>query len=349
MTPADPAPEVGGRAVDLAPMRRALDLAGTVRRRTSPNPWVGCVVVAGDRWFEGATEPPGGLHAEALALGEAGDDARGATLYTTLEPCAHQGRTPPCAHAVVRAGVSRVVVGIEDPDPQVKGRGIALLRDSGIDVEVGILEHEVTDLMAPYLKHRRSGLPWVVLKLACTMDGRIAAPDGSSRWLTGPEAREDAHGLRADSDAILVCSGTVRADDPELTVRFGQASERQPLHVVLGAIASGARVEPALEMSGDPASALCDLGAKGIVQVLVEGGAHVAHSFHRAGLVDRYVLYFTPALFGGEDAVPMFAGRGAQDMDSLWRGRIVSAERLGADLRVDVEPGLCLPDGTGAT
>lgn len=338
MTRSDPASVRGGRPEDLAAMRRAIELAGSVRCATSPNPWVGCVVVARGRWFEGATEPPGGRHAEIVALDAACEAARGATLYSTLEPCAHHGRTPPCVSALVDAGISRVVIGTLDPDPQVYGRGLSVLSDAGLDVEVGLCAPEVEQLLAPYLKHRRSGLPWVVLKLACSLDGRIAAPDGSSRWLTGPEARADAHALRAQSDAVVVGAGTVRTDDPELTVRFAPLTGPQPTRVVLGAIPSGARVEPALEMTGDPSQVLSELGAKGVLQVLVEGGAHVAHSFHEAQVVDRYVFYFTPALFGGDDAVPMFAGPGASDMDSVWRGRLVSVRQLGGDLRVEIEP-----------
>jgi diaminohydroxyphosphoribosylaminopyrimidine deaminase/5-amino-6-(5-phosphoribosylamino)uracil reductase len=230
------------------------------------------------------------------------------------------------------------VVGLLDPDPNVRGRGVDRLRQAGIAVDVGVEGEKVTEQLAPYLKHRRTGLPWVVLKLACTLDGRIAAPDGSSRWLTGPEARADAHRLRAESDAVLVGAGTVRADDPELTVRAGPQVLQQPLRVVLGRIPPGARAEPALEMTGDPEGVLGELGAKGILQVLVEGGARVAHAFHAAGLIDRYVFYVGPALFGGDDGVPMFAGPGAPGIEQLWRGRLVSVRRLGEDLRVELAP-----------
>jgi diaminohydroxyphosphoribosylaminopyrimidine deaminase/5-amino-6-(5-phosphoribosylamino)uracil reductase len=321
-------------------MREALALAASVRGRTSPNPWVGCVLVPpGDGpAFEGATEPPGGPHAEAVALGLAGHRANGSTVYVTLEPCAHEGRTPPCADALIRAGVRRVVVGLEDPDPRVRGEGIARLRGAGIDVVVGVCRDEVARQLAPYLKHRRSGRPWVVLKLAATLDGSTAAPDGSSRWITGLEARRDAHRLRAESDAVLVGSGTVRADDPELTVRDVEGHDgRQPLRVVLGSAPPSARVHPALELSGDPGDILDELGRRGVLQVLVEGGATVAHAFHSAGLVDRYVLYLAPAFSGGSDARGLFAGRGAPTVDALWRGRITSVTALGPDLRLDVE------------
>ena len=346
MNPAsNPAPGSGTPDGDLALMDRALALAASVRTRTSPNPWVGCVVAAGDRRFEGATEPPGGPHAEAVALAAAGEAARGATLVTTLEPCAHHGRTPPCAAAIADAGVARVVVAVSDPDSQVAGRGLALLRARGVEVVEGVRAGEAAELLAPYLTHRRTGRPFVVLKLAATMDGRIAAPDGSSQWITGEEARADAMALRAESDAVLVGAGTVRADDPQLTVRGRQAVAAQPMRVVLGHAPDGARVLPALERSGDPAGVLDELGGKGVLQLLVEGGATVARQFHGDGLVDRYVLYLAPALFGGDDGTPLFSGPGAPDVAGLWRGRIVSVRRLGADLRVEMAPGAGDGDG----
>ncbi|MDP9071994.1 MAG: bifunctional diaminohydroxyphosphoribosylaminopyrimidine deaminase/5-amino-6-(5-phosphoribosylamino)uracil reductase RibD [Actinomycetota bacterium] len=331
---------------DEAAMRRAVELAGAVRAVASPNPWVGCVVVTPEgQVFEGATQPPGGAHAEVVALGAAGERARGATLYCTLEPCAHHGRTPPCVDAVVAAGPARVVVALEDPDPNVKGRGIARLRDAGIHAEVGLCGAEVRRQLQPYLKHRTTGRPWVVLKLAATLDGRTAAPDGTSQWITGEAARSDAHRLRSESDAVLVGAGTVRSDDPSLTARADAG--REPQRVVLGRVPADARVHPALEVSGDLGQVLEDLGARGIVQLLVEGGATVAHQFHAAGLVDRYVVYLAPALFGGDDARSMFAGPGAPTIEQVWRGRVVDVIRLGEDLRVElasaVEGSACSP------
>jgi len=332
------------QATDTAVMGRAMELAAMVRATTSPNPWVGAVVVASDgQHFEGATSPPGGPHAEIVALAAAGALARGSTLYTTLEPCTHTGRTPPCVAAIMEAGVARVVVGVEDPDPMVSGRGIDQLRRASIEVEVGVGADAIAAQLAPYLEHRRTGRPWVVLKLAASLDGRIAAPDGTSRWLTGATARADAHRLRSESDAVLVGAGTVRADDPELTVRFAPASpvretDRQPMRVVLGHAPLGARVHPALEMQGDLGDVLEQLGAKGVVQLLVEGGARVAHDFHAAGLVNRYVVYLASALFGGDDGVAMFAGPGAPTLSDLWRGRLIGLERLGDDIRVELAP-----------
>lgn len=316
-------------------MRRAIELAASVRATTSPNPWVGAVVATADgRTFEGATQPPGGPHAEIVALEAAGASARGSTVYTTLEPCSHFGRTPPCTDALIAAGVARVVVGIEDPDPNVRGAGVAQLRDAGIDVTVGVLADLVRTQLAPYLKHRDTGRPWVILKLAATLDGRTAAPDGTSQWITGEPARADAHRLRAESDAVLVGAGTVRADDPSLTVRLADGPD--PQRVVLGHAPPDAKVQPAIELEGDLATVLDDLGQRGVVQLLVEGGASVAHDFHAAGLVDRYVLYLAPAFAGGDDARPLFAGAAAPTIDAFRRGRIVDVARLGDDLRVEV-------------
>ena len=318
-------------------MLRAVELAEAVRGTTSPNPWVGCVLVTPDgSVFEGATAPVGGPHAEAAALSAAGPRALGSTLFSTLEPCPHHGRTPPCADAIVGAGVSRVVVGMEDPDARARGRGIERLRRAGVAVEVGLQAERVRDQLAAYVKHRLTGRPWVVLKLAASMDGRTAAPDGTSRWITGEEARSDAHRLRARSDAVMVGAGTVRSDDPALTVRA--VPGRDPLRVVLGTAPAGARARPVLEVSGDLGPILDDLGRRGVLQLLVEGGAAVAHAFHRAGLVDRYVLYLAPALFGGDDGRGLFAGPGAGSMDELWRGRVVDVAKLGSDLRVELAP-----------
>jgi diaminohydroxyphosphoribosylaminopyrimidine deaminase / 5-amino-6-(5-phosphoribosylamino)uracil reductase len=325
------------RASDEVLMELALDASRRVRTTTSPNPWVGCVIVATDgRRFEGVTEPPGGPHAEAGALRLAGEAASGSTAYVTLEPCAHHGRTPPCVDALIAAHVRRVVVGTLDPDSRVQGAGVDRLREAGIDVTVGVNEAAVREFLAPYLKHRKSGRPWVVVKLAATLDGKIAAPDGRSDWITGEAARLDVHRLRAESDAILVGAGTVRADNPRLTVRDVQGSD--PIRIVLGSIPTEAAVLPALERVGELDPILVELGERGVLQLLVEGGAAVAHAFYAAGLVDRYVFYYAPAVFGGSDALGMFSGLGAPSMEQLLRGRIVRFEQLGQDLRVDFDP-----------
>lgn len=324
---------------DEATMQRALELAASVRASAHPNPWVGAVIVSDTVHAEGATEPVGRRHAERVALDAvdaAGGDVAGATLYVTLEPCCGWAgkRTPSCAEALIERGVGRVVVAMEDPDPRVRGAGIAALRDAGIDVEVGVLEDAARALLEPYVHHRTTGRPYVVLKLAASLDGRTAAPDGTSRWITGEAARADAHGLRAESDAVVVGAGTVRADDPELTVRLADGPD--PRRIVLGHAPAGAKVHPCEEFDGDVAELIERLGGEGAVQVMVEGGATVAHDLHARGLVDRYVVYVAPVLFGGSDGAGLFNGPGAPTMEDVFRGRIVDVRRIGDDLRVDL-------------
>lgn len=324
---------------DSMMMDRAVANAALVRGSTAPNPWVGAVAVGADSAgsFDGATQPPGGWHAEVVALtaaAEAGMSMVGGTVYVTLEPCDHTGRTGPCTSALIEAGVARVVVGTLDPDPKVAGRGVNRLREHGVVVDVGVGESAVVDQLRPYLHHRRTGRPWVVLKLAATLDGRTAAPDGSSQWITGEAARVDAHRLRARCDAILVGAGTVRADDPALTVRHVDGSD--PRRIVLGTAPAGAAVHPCWEMSGELPVVLHELGDRGVVDMMVEGGATVARQFHAAGLVDEYVLYLAPALFGGDDATPLFTGAGAPTMSELWRGEVADVCRVGEDLRVEM-------------
>ncbi len=325
---------------DEEAIRRAVDLAATVRATTSPNPWVGCLLVATDgRTFAGATEPPPGRHAERVALDAAraaGAPTAGSTVYVTLEPCSHHGRTGPCADALIDAGVARIVVAIDDPDPNVRGQGVARLRDSGVAVDVGVEADVVRRQLAPYLKHRTTGRPYVVAKWAATLDGRTAAPDGTSKWITGEQARADVHRLRAESDAVIVGAGTVRADDPALTVRAVDGDD--PLRVVLGHAPEQAKVHPCLERQGSLPDVLDELGAKGVLQVVVEGGARTIAQFHREGLVDRYVVYVAPALLGGDDGAPALAGGGVTTMADAWRGRVVSVTQLGDDVRIDVEP-----------
>jgi diaminohydroxyphosphoribosylaminopyrimidine deaminase/5-amino-6-(5-phosphoribosylamino)uracil reductase len=340
---------------DAARMRQAIAVAAASRRTVSPRPWVGAVVVprqsASDHpGFAGATQGRDGPHAEVAALASAGPVAEGSTLYVTLEPCCHAGaRARSCADAAIAAGVARVVVGLVDPDSRVAGSGVARLRAAGVHVDIAAdteglegIADEVADQLRPYLHHRCTGRPLVILKLAATLDGRTAAPDGTSQWITGPEARIDAHGLRADSDAVMIGAGTVRADDPRLTVRLDPDDLPdgfvQPLRVVLGHAPADAAVQPAVELGGDLGEVLDELGRRGILQVLVEGGASVAHGLHQAGLVDRYVVYLAPVLLGGDDGRAVFAGPGATTLTEAWRGRVAEVRRLGDDLRVDLEP-----------
>lgn len=323
--------------IDEEAMRLAIDVASGARMVAHPNPWVGCVLLTpSGRVVTGATHAPGAHHAEAAALAEAGPDARGATAVVTLEPCCFEGRTPACADALVEAGVRRVVIGVLDPDPRVAGKGVEVLEDAGVEVSVGLLAPSIEKQLAPYLHHRRTGRPYVVAKLAASLDGRTAAPDGTSRWITGEEARRDAHRIRAESDAVIVGAGTVRADDPALTVRHVDGPD--PERIVLGRAPADAAVHPCREIEGDLGELLDRLGAEGMVQVMVEGGASVVGSFHRAGLVDRFVVYLAPALFGGDDALGLFTGPGAATMDAVWRGRLDVVERLGDDIHIEVVP-----------
>ncbi len=322
-------------------MAQAIAAAAESRLLAPPNPWVGAVLVATTgHVFVGSTKRPGGNHAEREVLDAAGALAAGSTLYSTLEPCDHQGRTGPCTQAIIDAGVTRVVIGVTDPDPKVAGRGCSRLEAAGLTVELGVLATHVAEQLAPYLTHRRTGRPYVVLKLAATLDGRIAAADGSSQWITSTAARLDAHRLRAESDAILVGAATVRDDDPRLTVRGIESPDgrpiREPLRVVLGRAPEGARIHPCIEYSGELPPLLEQLGDRGVVQLMIEGGATVAADFHRLGLVDRYVLYLAPAIMGGDDGRPMMAGPGAATLETLFRGRIDSVRRLDEDLRIEL-------------
>ena len=236
---------------------------------------------------------------------QAGELANGGTLYTTLEPCNHHGRTGPCTDAIIKSGVKRVVVAIIDPDEKVSGTGIEALRSADINVDVGVGSFEANQQLAPYLHHRSTGRPYVILKLAATLDGRIAAPDGSSNWITGEKARTDAHKLRAESDAICVGAGTVRIDNPRLTVRSVDGDN--PRRIVIGEIPEGAQVEPAESWTGPLNDLIQKLGNEEVLQLLVEGGADLAGQLHREGLVDRYVIYVSPSIMGGDDGRPLLS------------------------------------------
>ena len=308
------------------------------RLHAPPNPWVGAVIIndQGVIVSAGHTQAPGESHAEIAALRRAGENARGATLVVTLEPCCHVGRTGPCGEAIVEAGIARGGVGTLDPDSRVKGKGVELLKASGVDVEVGIEEDLVRAQLAPYLWHRITGRPYVVLKVAATLDGVVAMSDDTSQWITGEDARRDAHVLRANSQAILVGAGTVRTDDPALTARLDDII-LEPLRVVLGAVSENARVRPCLERSGDLGLILDELGEHDVLQLLVEGGPTTASEFLEQGLVNHVVWYLAPAFAGGLGTKAALKSLSTPTMSTLRRGRVVDVRRIGEDIRVDVE------------
>jgi diaminohydroxyphosphoribosylaminopyrimidine deaminase / 5-amino-6-(5-phosphoribosylamino)uracil reductase len=364
---------------DQAAMAEAVALGERGRLTAAPNPWVGCVVVGpgGEVVGRGFHRRAGEPHAEVHALREAGDRARGATAYVTLEPCAHQGRTPPCAPALLDAGVSRVVVAVLDPDERVAGRGVEILRAAGVTIDVGVAADEAARSLAPYLHHRRTARPLCLLKTAASLDGRTAAADGTSQWITGPEARADAHRLRAESGAVVVGAGTALADQPTLTFR-GLAFEDglvppQPLRVLLDAAGrvpaigplfdtalaptlvlttaaadpdsrreweeAGAEVEEvaAARVGVDVAAALGVLGRRGILLAMVEGGATLHGALVRAGLADRIVVY-TGGVVLGDEGAPLFRGPGPTTLGEASRWRLTAVRRLGGDARLDWTP-----------
>jgi diaminohydroxyphosphoribosylaminopyrimidine deaminase/5-amino-6-(5-phosphoribosylamino)uracil reductase len=319
-------------------MTMAIGAGDKARYLSPPNPWVGALVVS-DRGVvlsEGHTQVPGESHAEIVALRRAGEGARGSTMVVTLEPCSHEGRTGPCVEAIVEAGVSRVIVGTIDPDPRVSGAGVELLKASGVDVEVGVEEYAVRAQLAPYIWHRVTGRPYVVLKIASTLDGIVAMADGTSQWITGEEARRDAHVLRAQSQAVLVGAGTARSDDPALTARLGDLV-LEPLRVVLGKAPEGAQMRPCLELSGDLAQVLDEIGNHDVLQLLVEGGPSTASSFLDAGLVNHIVWYQSASFAGGTATLGALRSLSTPTIAALRRGRIVGVTRVGEDIRIDVE------------
>ncbi len=350
-------------------MRKALRLGKKGLGYTTPNPAVGAVVVRQGRVVgEGYHQKAGTPHAEIHALRAAGDRARGADLYVTLEPCNHTGRTPPCTHAILEAGISRVVIGAIDPNPKVTGGGAEFLRDHGLKVEVGLLTDECSLLIAPFAKHMLTGIPWIRSKVACSLDGRIATRTGHSKWITNQQARRSGHRLREISDAILVGKGTILADDPQLTCRRPGRPGRDPVRVVLdsrlsldpssrifhldssaptvivgvegkagegqrqGLEAVGARVwlTPPDSMGRvDINSLLRHLGGYGIQSILVEGGARIHGAFWDQGHVDEAFFYFAPLVIGGVDARPAIGGLGALEVGMATRLSRVHYHKLG--------------------
>ncbi|MDJ1008488.1 MAG: bifunctional diaminohydroxyphosphoribosylaminopyrimidine deaminase/5-amino-6-(5-phosphoribosylamino)uracil reductase RibD [Paracoccaceae bacterium] len=351
-------------------MALALSLGARGLGRVWPNPAVGCVIVnAGRIVGRGATAPGGRPHAERVALDQAGERARGATAYVSLEPCAHTGRTPPCAEALAAAGIARVVTAIEDPDPRTAGRGHARLRAAGLKVTTGVLAAEAQSAHRGFFLRVNDGRPMLTLKLATSFDGRIATATGESRWITGGAARRLVHGERARHDAVLVGGGTARADDPALTVR-GLGSRPQPVRIVVsrhlnlprdsrlmgsagegpvwlvhdaapGAVTSpeawtgrGAELVAARAGRGgqlDPASVLAALAARGLTRVFCEGGGALAASFLQAGLVDE-LIGFTAGLALGAEGQPALGALGIEELSEAPRFALVETRAVGDDV-----------------
>jgi diaminohydroxyphosphoribosylaminopyrimidine deaminase/5-amino-6-(5-phosphoribosylamino)uracil reductase len=358
------------RRLELNAMRAALALARRGLGTVWPNPAVGCVILNDGRVVgRGWTQPGGRPHGETEALRRAGEAARGAVAHVSLEPCCHWGQTPPCVDALITAGVRRVVVALEDPDPRVAGEGLRRLRAAGLEVEVGLCAEEAAELNAGFLSRLRLGRPLVTFKLATSLDGRIAIANGESQWITGPPARERAHALRASHDAIMVGTGTVVADDPQLTCRLPGLGHRSPVRVVID---RHLRIPPAARIiadahrvptwvltlrSADPgrravflangvtlidvnddgeeqidlAAALAVLGERGITRLLVEGGARLAAAFFRARLVDRLVWVHAPLVIGG-DGIPAIAGFDLAALADARAFERLSTETIGDDV-----------------
>lgn len=361
-------------------MALALELARRALGRTAPNPAVGAVivkdgVVVGEGFHPAAGEP----HAEIFALRQAGIKAQGGTLYVTLEPCCHSGRTGPCATAVIAAGITRVVAGCRDPNPRVAGGGFAQLSAAGVKVESGVLDAECRRLIAPFAKHILTGLPYVTLKAGITIDGAVATASGESKWITGAESRSAAHRLRDIHDAIMVGSGTVLADDPRLTTRLPHGEGRNPLRLVvdstlrtpssaallaeagqtliLTTTAASAADEARLRSENveilrvggkagfvDLHDAMRQLGARGVQSILLEGGGRLHHGALHAGIVDRLCIFIAPMLLGGS-GIPVFCGNGVAALKDAFRLRQFAVTRYGDDLLLDGElESSCLPD-----
>ncbi|MBI2917690.1 MAG: bifunctional diaminohydroxyphosphoribosylaminopyrimidine deaminase/5-amino-6-(5-phosphoribosylamino)uracil reductase RibD [Chloroflexi bacterium] len=351
-------------------MARALEVARQALGRVSPNPAVGAVVVRDGRVVgEGCTQPPPGPHAEAVAMDQAGEGARGATLYVTLEPCDHQGRTSPCTQAILDAGIAEVHIATIDPNPLVNGRGKAKLEASGVRLRVGEHEQDARELNEAFIKWITTGIPFLTAKFAMSLDGKLATRTGESRWITGEASRQHSHELRRVADAILVGVNTVLADDPQLTVRLGEEAARQPLRVVADGLArtaptarllhepgqtviavthladedkiaalrqAGAEVWHAPAVNGlvDLGWLLSELGRREITSVLVEGGATLLGSVFDQRLADKVVAYIAPIIIGGRLAPPAIAGQGVAGLAQALRLERLRVERLGEDIVV---------------
>lgn len=355
-------------------MKLALDLAATAKGKTNPNPLVGAVIVkdgmiVGSGLHRKAGEP----HAEVHAFRMAGEHAKGATLYVTLEPCSHFGKTPPCANLVKESGIRRVVIAMKDPNPLVAGRGIKLIEEAGIEVEVGVLEEEARRLNERFIHNMVHGTPFVISKVAMTLDGKIAAYNGHSKWVTGDESRQKVHYLRNEVDGILVGIGTVLADDPMLTTRIPEGG-KNPVRIIIDSnlrtpleakitdcseaqtwifakdgvdqeketalLTKGVQVfsAPAKDDGLDLSFVLKQLLELGITDVLVEGGSEVNGSFLREGLINKFLIYVAPKVLGGRHSLTPFTGNDVETMDMAVAVDFNSVEHVGNDLLITAYP-----------
>lgn len=360
--------------IDEEMMMRALKLSLQGRISAPPNPWVGSVIVNNNQIVgEGFHYKAGEPHAEIHALSQAQEKAKGATVYVTLEPCSHYGRTPPCVEALVRAQVSRVVFGVCDPDLRVSGKGASYLKNSGIEVKYGVLEEQINHSLAPYLFQRKTGLAYCIGKAAISIDGRIAAQDGSSQWISSPEAISDAHQLRAESQAIIISAKTAILDKPKLTVRHGQIPHKQPLRVVIDAQGVLAPPHPLFDQSQantlimtsakcaekvervwsehgietmivpelpneqrkiDLSYVLKFLGQRGILQVLVEGGGSLLGSFFKQNLLQKLHVYVGPRIIG-DKGIPLFSHLTINTLNEAPTLSILETKAFNNTIRID--------------
>jgi diaminohydroxyphosphoribosylaminopyrimidine deaminase / 5-amino-6-(5-phosphoribosylamino)uracil reductase len=350
-------------------IKRALRLAEKARGKTSPNPMVGAVLVKNKRVLsEGYHKKAGTPHAEVVAIDQAGNKASGSTLYVSLEPCCHkEKRTPPCTAKIIESGIRQVVISMKDPNPRVAGKGIAELEDAGIKVVSGVLEEKAQKLNEAYIKHITTGTPFVIMKVAMTLDGKIATPDGESKWITGEKARRWVHRLRGTSDAVLSAVGTVKADNPMLTCRI--SGHKDPVRVV---------IDPALETSPDYHVCCCppetlfvtksksvpfaklnalrekgieilkyetekpdlqllirQLGKRGISSLLIEGGSSLNSYCLEAGIVDKVMFFVAPKIIGGKDSFPAVGGRTFRRLENAFRLADIKTRQIGEDLLIE--------------
>jgi len=361
--------------VDEKYMQLALDLAASAKGNTNPNPLVGAVIVKNDMIVgTGLHRKAGEPHAEVHAFRMAGEHAKGATLYVTLEPCSHYGKTPPCANLVKESGVSRVVVAMQDPNPTVAGRGIQLLKDAGIVVEVGVLEQQARRLNERFIHNMLSQRPFVTSKFAMTLDGKIATHTGHSKWVTGEGAREDVHHLRHEVDGILVGVGTVIADNPSLTTRLKEGYGKSPTRIIMDSSLRTPDHANVLNIEDAPTILVCSddvsqekialftekgvtvlpvqkneyglqidemlekLYTHGITDILLEGGSKINASFLQQGAIDKYVVYIAPKVLGGNLSLTPFAGYNPSLMHEAWNVEFASFDKIGEDLRIIAYP-----------